>query len=54
MTVLLLSASKVFMTIACYGHLKHLNPALTLPQLKIRHEVITRAVFVPFALFFMG
>jgi uncharacterized protein (DUF486 family) len=28
--------------------------ALTLPQLKIRHEVITRAVFVPFALFFMG
>ena len=28
--------------------------ALTRPQLKIRQEVITRAVFVPFALFFMG
>jgi uncharacterized protein (DUF486 family) len=25
--VLLLSASKLFMIIACYGHLKHLNTA---------------------------
>lgn len=83
-TVLLLSASNVFMTIAWYGHLKHLNTApwwiaallswgialfeyllqvpanrigytaLTLPQLKILQEVITLAVFVPFAVFFMG
>lgn len=83
-TVLLLSASNVFMTIAWYGHLKHLNtspwwiaallswgialfeyllqvPAnrigyttLTLPQLKILQEVITLAVFVPFAVFVMG
>ena len=83
-TVLLLSASNVFMTIAWYGHLKHLNTApwwiaalvswgialfeyllqvpanrigytaLTLPQLKILQEVITLAVFVPFAVFVMG
>jgi uncharacterized protein (DUF486 family) len=83
-TVLLLSASNVFMTVAWYGHLKHLNtspwwiaalvswgialfeyllqvPAnrigyttLTLPQLKILQEVITLAVFVPFAVFVMG
>jgi uncharacterized protein (DUF486 family) len=83
-TVLLLTASNVFMTIAWYGHLKHLNsspwwiaallswgialfeyllqvPAnrigfgtLTLPQLKILQEVITLAVFVPFAVFYMG
>ncbi len=82
-TVLLLSASNVFMTIAWYGHLKHLNTApwwiaallswgialfeyllqvpanrigytvLTLPQLKILQEVITLAVFVPFAVFVM-
>ena len=83
-TVLLLSASNVFMTIAWYGHLKHLNTApwwiaallswgialfeyllqvpanrigytvLNLPQLKILQEVITLAVFVPFAVFVMG
>ncbi|MEY4597413.1 MAG: hypothetical protein RLZZ445_210 [Pseudomonadota bacterium] len=83
-TVLLLSASNVFMTIAWYGHLKHLNtvpwwiaalvswgialfeyllqvPAnrigyttMTLPQLKILQEVITLAVFVPFAVLVMG
>jgi uncharacterized protein (DUF486 family) len=83
-TVLLLSASNVFMTIAWYGHLKHLKTApwwiaalvswgialfeyllqvpanrigytaLTLPQLKILQEVITLAVFVPFAVFVMG
>jgi uncharacterized protein (DUF486 family) len=83
-TVLLLSASNVFMTIAWYGHLKHLNTApwwiaallswgialfeyllqvpanrigytvLTLAQLKILQEVITLAVFVPFAVLFMG
>jgi uncharacterized protein (DUF486 family) len=83
-TVLLLSASNVFMTIAWYGHLKHLNTApwwiaalvswgialfeyllqvpanrigyttLTLPQLKILQEVITLAVFVPFAVLVMG
>ena len=83
-TVLLLTASNVFMTIAWYGHLKHFNSApwwiaalvswgialfeyllqvpanrigytaLSLPQLKILQEVITLAVFVPFAMFYMG
>jgi uncharacterized protein (DUF486 family) len=82
-TVLLLSASNVFMTFAWYAHLKNLNdkpwfiaalvswgialfeyllqvPAnrigftvMTLPQLKILQEVITLAVFVPFAVFYM-
>ena len=82
-TVLLLSASNVFMTFAWYAHLKNLHdkpwfvaafaswgialfeyllqvPAnrigftvMTLPQLKILQEVITLAVFVPFALFYM-
>ena len=82
-TVLLLSASNVFMTFAWYAHLKNHNdkpwfvaafaswgialfeyllqvPAnrigftvMTLPQLKILQEVITLAVFVPFALFYM-
>ena len=83
-TVLLLSASNVFMTFAWYAHLKNLNdkpwfiaalvswgialfeyllqvPAnrtgftvMTLPQLKILQEVITLAVFVPFAVIFMN
>jgi uncharacterized protein (DUF486 family) len=83
-TVLLLSASNVFMTLAWYGHLKYLNakpwwiaalvswgialfeyllqvPAnrigfttLSLAQLKILQEVITLAVFVPFAVYYMG
>ena len=83
-TVLLLTASNVFMTIAWYGHLKHLNTApwwiaalvswgialfeyllqvpanrigyttLSLAQLKILQEVITLAVFVPFAMIYMG
>jgi uncharacterized protein (DUF486 family) len=83
-TVLLLSASNLFMTFAWYAHLKELAskpwwvaafvswgialfeyllqvPAnrigysvLTLPQLKILQEVITLAVFVPFAVFYMG
>lgn len=82
-TVLLLTASNVFMTFAWYAHLKSLNdrpwyiaafaswgialfeyllqvPAnrigytqLTLPQLKITQEVITLAVFAPFAIFYM-
>ncbi len=82
-TVVLLVMSNLFMTIAWYAHLKHLNdkpwwiaallswgvalfeyllmvPAnrigyvhLTLPQLKILQEVITLAVFVPFAVFYM-
>jgi uncharacterized protein (DUF486 family) len=82
-TVLLLSASNVFMTFAWYAHLKNLNdkpwfvaalvswgialfeyllqvPAnrigftvMTLPQLKILQEVVTLAVFVPFALYYM-
>ena len=82
-TVLLLSASNVFMTFAWYAHLKNLNDkpwfvaafaswgialfeyllqvptnrigftVMTLPQLKILQEVITLAVFVPFALFYM-
>ena len=84
-TVTLLVASNLFMTVAWYGHLKHLNttpwyiaalvswgialfeyllqvPAnrigfaggLTLAQLKILQEVITLAVFVPFAMLYMG
>ena len=82
-TVLLLTASNVFMTFAWYGHLKHLErrawwvaallswgialfeyllqvPAnrigftvMTLPQLKMLQEVITLAVFVPFAVYYM-
>lgn len=84
MTVLLLTASNVFMTMAWYGHLKNLSAspwwiaalvswgialfeyllqvpanrigytALSLGQLKILQEVITLAVFVPFAVFYMG
>ena len=85
LTVTLLVASNLFMTLAWYGHLKHLNttpwyvaalvswgiaffeyllqvPAnrtgyaggLTLAQLKILQEVITLAVFVPFAMLYMG
>jgi uncharacterized protein (DUF486 family) len=84
-TVTLLVASNLFMTVAWYGHLKHLNttpwyvaalvswaialfeyllqvPAnrigfaggITLAQLKILQEVITLAVFVPFAMLYMG
>jgi uncharacterized protein len=82
-TVLLLTASNVFMTFAWYGHLRTLGDrrwyvaavaswlialfeyllqvpanrigftALTLPQLKIIQEVITLAVFVPFAVYYM-
>ena len=85
LTITLLVASNLFMTVAWYGHLKHLNttpwylaaiaswgialfeyllqvPAnrigyaggLTLAQLKILQEVITLAVFVPFAMLYMG
>jgi uncharacterized protein len=83
-TILLLTASNIFMTFAWYGHLKDLasrpwyvaalvswgialfeyllqvpanrigHTALTLPQLKIIQEVITLAVFVPFAVLYMG
>jgi len=83
-TVLLLTASNLFMTFAWYGHLKHLNAnpwwiaalvswgialfeyllqvpanrigytAMSLAQLKILQEVITLAVFVPFAILYMG
>ncbi|NWG87103.1 MAG: DMT family protein [Hydrogenophilaceae bacterium] len=82
-TAVLLALSNLFMTVAWYAHLKHLNdkpwwiaalaswgvalfeyllqvPAnrigytqLSLPQLKIMQEVITLAVFVPFAVFYM-
>ena len=82
-TVVLLTASNVFMTFAWYAHLKNLStrpwwiaalvswgialfeyllqvPAnrigfgrLTLPQLKLLQEVITLAVFVPFAVLYM-
>lgn len=82
-TVLLLTASNIFMTFAWYAHLKHMNdrkwwiaalvswgialfeyllqvPAnrigytvLSLGQLKIIQEVITLAVFVPFAVLYM-
>jgi uncharacterized protein len=84
-TITLLAASNLFMTVAWYGHLKYLNSTpwfvaalaswgialfeyllqvpgnrigfaggLTLAQLKILQEVITLAVFVPFAALFMG
>jgi len=82
-TVLLLTASNVFMTFAWYAHLRNLRdkpwivaalvswgialfeyllqvPAnragygtLSLGQLKIIQEVITLAVFVPFAVLYM-
>jgi uncharacterized protein (DUF486 family) len=82
-TVILLTASNVFMTFAWYAHLRNLSgrpwyiaailswgialfeyllqvPAnrigyttLSLAQLKIIQEVITLAVFVPFALLYM-
>ena len=80
----LLTFSNLFMTLAWYGHLRHLQdkpwwiaaliswfialfeyllqvPAnrigftvLSLGQLKIMQEVITLAVFVPFAVVYMG
>ena len=83
-SILLLTASNVFMTFAWYAHLKNLAhkpwiiaalvswgialfeyllqvPAnrvgftvLSLAQLKIMQEVITLAVFVPFAVLYMG
>ena len=84
-TVVLLTASNVFMTFAWYGHLKNLatspwyiaafvswgialaeyllqvpanrigfqQAGFTVAQLKIMQEVITLAVFVPFAFFYM-
>lgn len=82
-TVILLAMSNLFMTLAWYAHLKHLNdrpwwiaalaswgvalfeyllqvPAnrigytqLTLPQLKVMQEVISLAVFAPFAVLYM-
>ena len=82
-TTLLLVLSNVFMTVAWYGHLRHLRdrplivavlvswsialleylfqvPAnrigftrLQLGQLKILQEVITLAVFMPFAVLYM-
>lgn len=82
-TILLLTASNVFMTFAWYGHLKNLATTpwyiaalvswgialfeymLQVPanrigftlfnvgQLKIMQEVITLAVFVPFAVFYL-
>ena len=85
LTITLLVASNLFMTVAWYGHLKHLDttpwylaavvswgialfeyllqvPAnrigfaggVSLAQLKILQEVITLAVFVAFAAFYMG
>jgi uncharacterized protein (DUF486 family) len=83
-TVLLLTASNVFMTFAWYGHLKNLADkpwywaaivswgialfeyllqvpgnrigfvgGISLAQLKITQEVITLAVFMPFAIVYM-
>ena len=82
-TVLLLTASNIFMTFAWYAHLRNLSgkpwyvaafvswgialfeyllqvpanrvgyTALSLGQLKILQEVITLAVFVPFAILYM-
>ena len=83
LSAIMLIGSNLFMTVAWYGHLKHLRsfpwwtaaliswgialfeylllvPAnrigftvMSLAQLKIMQEVITLAVFVPFAVFFM-
>jgi uncharacterized protein len=83
-SALLLTCSNLFMTVAWYGHLKHLQTSpwwaaaliswgialfeyllqvpgnrigftvMSLAQLKILQEVITLAVFVPFAVFYMG
>jgi len=83
-TVGLLLLSNIFMTFACYGHLKNLATApwyiaaliswgialfeymfqvpanrigftqFSIGQLKIMQEVITLAVFVPFAVFYMN
>jgi uncharacterized protein len=84
-TILLLTASNVFMTMAWYGHLRNLatapwyvaalaswgialaeylfqvpanrigfqQAALSVGQLKIMQEVITLAVFVPFAVLYL-
>ena len=84
-TIVLLTASNVFMTMAWYGHLKNLATApwyiaalvswgialaeyllqvpanrigfqqagFSVAQLKIMQEVITLAVFVPFAVFYL-
>ena len=82
-TVLLLTASNVFMTFAWYAHLKELNQrpwivaalvswgiaffeymlqvpgnrigytVLSVGQLKLIQEVITLAVFVPFAVYYL-
>ena len=85
LTITLLVASNLFMTVAWYGHLKHLDttpwylaaivswgialfeyllqvPAnrigyaggMSLAQLKILQEVNTLAIFVPFAMLYMG
>jgi uncharacterized protein len=84
LTILMLTASNIFMTFAWYGHLKNMSakpwiiaalvswgialfeyllqvPAnrigfsvMSLAQLKITQEVITLAVFVPFAVLYMG
>ena len=83
-TILLLTASNIFMTFAWYGHLKNMAgkpwwiaalvswgialfeyllqvPAnrigateFSVAQLKIMQEVITLAVFVPFAVYYMN
>ena len=82
-SAMLLTASNLFMTVAWYGHLKHLQTSpwwaaamiswciaffeyllqvpgnrigftvMSLAQLKIMQEVITLAVFVPFAMLYM-
>ena len=84
-TILLLTASNLFMTMAWYGHLKNLadkpwwiaaviswgialaeyllqvpanrigfqQAGLSVAQLKIMQEVITLAVFVPFAMVYL-
>jgi uncharacterized protein len=53
LTVTLLVASNLFMTVAWYGHLKHLN---TTPWYvaAIASWGIKLAVFVPFAMLYMG
>jgi uncharacterized protein (DUF486 family) len=50
-TVFLLVCSNVFMTFAWYGHLKNLRGQPLV--LAIGELVITLAVFVPFAMFYM-
>jgi uncharacterized protein (DUF486 family) len=55
-TVTLLVASNLFMTVAWYGHLKHLNTTSWYLAAVVSWGIalITLALFVPFAMLYMG